>query len=150
MKNATVFIGSIALLLSSCETHTGTGALAGGALGAGTGAIIGGGKGAAIGGAVGALGGGLVGAALDAQDRKIMEQQSPQTLNRIDSAQQLSIADVRSMHDAGLNENVIISQIQATGSIYYLSSQEIIDLKNAGVPQKVINYMIQTGQSGGY
>ena|SRR5881296_1357976 len=45
-----------------------TGALLGGALGAGSGALIGGGKGAAIGGALGALGGGLTGDQLQQQE----------------------------------------------------------------------------------
>src|SRR4051794_33511653 len=55
-----------------CESHAGTGALLGGAIGAGTGAIIGHNShgrtagGALIGGAVGAVAGGLIG---DAQDR---------------------------------------------------------------------------------
>ena len=60
----------IAVLASGCEhddgrrNHTGTGALAGGAIGAGAGALIGGrhaGAGALIGGTVGALSGALIG-----------------------------------------------------------------------------------------
>lgn len=58
-----------------CATKTGTGALVGGAGGAGVGALIGStsgnaGKGALIGGAVGALGGALIGHSMDDQDRK--------------------------------------------------------------------------------
>lgn len=85
MKNRLVLsLAAISFVLIGCQTKTGTGALAGGAIGAGTGALIGGGTGAAIGAAAGALGGGLIGAALDEQDRQIMEQQSPNTLRRID------------------------------------------------------------------
>ena len=51
-----------AMSLSACATPTGTGALAGGALGAGTGALIGGSPGAALaGGAIGAGTGALIG-----------------------------------------------------------------------------------------
>jgi len=146
MKKKSLLILSSLLLLVSCETKTGTGALAGGAIGAGAGAAIGGGQGALIGGAVGAVAGGLVGAALDEQDRKNMEQNSPRTLNRIDRGDQLSIQDVKNMSKNGLSDEVIINQLKATNSTFELSSDEIIDLKNAGVSQRVINYMIKTGQ----
>src|SRR5437762_9682356 len=79
---------SIALLGSmlrgsaiGCETKAGTGALVGGAAGAGIGAIIGHnthnrtGSGALIGGAVGAIGGALVGNEMDKADRR-KEQES--------------------------------------------------------------------------
>jgi len=58
-----------------CESHAGTGALVGGAAGAGIGAIIGHNshgrtaEGALIGGAVGAIGGGLLGNEADREDR---------------------------------------------------------------------------------
>ncbi len=72
----TVAALSIASLGSiGCETKAGTGALVGGAAGAGLGAIIGNnshgrtGSGALIGGAVGAVGGGLIGNEMDKSDR---------------------------------------------------------------------------------
>lgn len=145
MKSAIfcLFVGS--LLITSCSTKTGTGILVGAGVGAGTGAIIGGGEGALIGGAVGAVAGGLVGAALDEQDRKIMEQRSPQTLHRIDRGEQLSLQDIKNMSRNGLSDDVIINQIKATNSVFNLSSDQIIDLKESGVSQKVINYMVKTG-----
>jgi outer membrane lipoprotein SlyB len=146
MKRLWLLAGICTVLFCSCESKTGTGVLVGGALGAGTGAIIGGGEGALIGGAVGVIAGGLVGAALDAQDRKIMQQKSPQTLQKLDRGDHLSIDDVKEMSKNGLSDSVIISQIEATGTRFELSPEEIIDLKNSGVSQKVINYMIQTGK----
>ena len=146
MRSIIMTLACGTLVLTSCETKTGTGALVGGGLGAGTGALIGGNvEGALIGGAVGAVAGGLVGAALDEQDRKIMEKNSPRTMKRIDRGEQLSINDIKSMSKNGLSDNVIIGQIQATGSVFYLKTDEIIDLKNSGVSQRVIDYMIQTG-----
>jgi len=136
-----------ALLLFGCESHTGTGVLVGGALGAGTGALIGGGEGALIGGAAGVIAGGLVGAALDEQDRKAMEQNSPHTLNKIDRGEQLNVQDVINMSRNGLSDSVIINQIKATKSVFYLTSDQIIEMRNAGVSEKVINYMIDTGES---
>src|SRR4051812_50053306 len=62
--------------LVGCETKAGTGALIGGAAGAGIGAIVGHnshgrtGSGALIGGAGGALGGALIGNEMDKQDKR--------------------------------------------------------------------------------
>jgi hypothetical protein len=83
--------------------------------------------------------------ALDDSDRSSLQQQSPKTLRKIDHREQLSTADVKKMSQAGLSNTAIINQIQATSSIFYLSTADIIDLKNSGVSQRVINYMIQTG-----
>src|SRR5438067_4140958 len=62
--------------VTGCETKAGTGALIGGAAGAGIGAIVGHnshgrtGSGALIGGAVGALGGALIGNEMDKKDKQ--------------------------------------------------------------------------------
>ena len=53
------------LLLTSCSTRAGTGAIVGTGLGAGLGAIAGGGTGALIGGAAGMATGALVGNSMD-------------------------------------------------------------------------------------
>src|SRR3990167_8494938 len=90
MKKTLIILSILAFFVVSCQSKTGTGALAGGALGAGSGAIIGGGTGAVIGGAVGVIGGALIGAALDEQDRKIMDKTSPRTVERMDRAEPLT------------------------------------------------------------
>lgn len=65
-----------------CESNTGSGALIGGAAGAGIGGLIGSysharaGEGALIGGAIGAAGGALVGNAADQQEREAHRRQS--------------------------------------------------------------------------
>lgn len=144
----TIVLPSIMALfvLAGCESKTGTGALTGAGIGVGAGALISGTpQGALIGGAVGAAAGGLIGASLDSDDREVLQQNSPRTVERIDRGQQLSVEDIKEMSENGLSDNVIIGQIQATHSVYYLSTQEIIDLKNTGVSQRVIDYMIQTG-----
>lgn len=140
------------LALTGCYTpdgrpdRTGSGALGGAALGATSGALIGRSPGAAlIGGAIGAIGGGLIGHAMDAEDRARLQAQAPQTYTRIDQGQPLGITDVKAMAQAGVSDEVIISQIRATHSSYRLSSSDIIDLNNARVSQKVIDFMINTG-----
>ncbi len=119
----------MAALLAGCESKTETGAL------------IGSGKGALVGSAVSVASG----YALDQQDRDTLEQRSPGTLDRIDKEEQLSIEDIKKMSNAGIKDDVIINQTDATNSRYDLTSEEIIELKNSGVSQNVINHMIQTG-----
>ena len=146
MKTRAITLGLVALTLVSCETKTGTGALVGAGAGALAGGLIGGNAtGALVGAGVGALAGGLVGAALDEQDRKIMQQNSPSNLNKIDNKEQLSLYDVKEMAKNGLSDNVIVGQIKSTNSVFHLTSEEIIDLKKSGVSEPVIEYMIHTG-----
>ncbi len=102
--------------------------------------------GSLIGGAAGAVGGALIGYALDEHDRAVMQERSPRTLQRIDRGEQLSIDDIKNMSKNGLKDEVIMNQIDATNSVFELSSDEIISLKKAGVSQRVINYMIETGE----
>lgn len=142
--------------LVGCETpygepdRTATGALAGGAIGATTGAIIGqssgrhGVGGALIGGAVGALAGGMIGHSMDQEHRAALARQSPDTLQRMDAGQPLGLTDIKALSRAGISDEVIISQIRNSRTAYRLSTTEIIDLKNSGVSQRVIDFMVNT------
>ena len=145
MKKYMVLVAVLAIMLTGCETKTGTGALAGGALGAGIGGIAGGGQGALIGGAVGALGGGLVGAHLDAEDRKVMENSSPSTVERMDKGEPLTYNDIIRLSQGGVADDTIIRYIRETRTTYKLSQYHIRKLQQGGVSQRVINYMIDTG-----
>jgi len=89
-----ILVAAATLGLAGCEgvqtaaqSKTVQGTAIGSLIGAGTGAIIGeqsgkAGAGTAIGAAVGALGGGLMGSALEAQDKKIQQQQTPVATSR--------------------------------------------------------------------
>lgn len=144
-KIATGFV-LLATMFVSCETKTGTGALAGGALGATAGGLIGrNAQGALIGGAIGAAAGGLTGAALDEQDRKIMEQRSPRTVERMDRSEPLTISDIIKLSQGGVSDDTIIKYIKNTDTKYNLSQEQIKRLQEGGVSQRVINYMIETG-----
>jgi hypothetical protein len=94
---------TVAVLVSGCETpygtpdRTGTGALAGGAIGAFSGAVIGGrhaGEGALIGGAIGAITGGLIGHSMDQEEQERLRASAPQTYDRVEQGQPLAVADV--------------------------------------------------------
>lgn len=154
---------ALAVVLSGCvnpngtPNNTGTGVLAGSAFGALTGAAIGGcrnaGPYALYGAAAGALAGGLLGYAADRQQNAWMEAQAPQpTYVRVNQVQPqrpllpqpMSIADVKGLVGAGVSDDVIISQINNSRTVFHLSAADIIDLRYAGVSDKLINYMINT------
>jgi outer membrane lipoprotein SlyB len=145
----------LALAVAGCQTpdgqmdRTATGALAGTAIGAGTGAIIGhqsghAAGGALIGGVVGALAGTLVGHGMDQQQRDQLAREHPGTYARVSQGQPLGLADVKALSKADVSDEVIISQIRNSRTAYRLTTAEIIDLKDSGVSQKVIDFMINT------
>jgi outer membrane lipoprotein SlyB len=125
--------------------YTASGALAGGA----TGAIVGSmahhpGPGAVVGGVVGAVVGGLIGHGMDQAQEAQLRAQAPQTMQRVERGQPLTVVDVKSLAKAGISDDLIISQIRNSRTVYYLTTADIIDLKNAGVSEKIINFMINT------
>ena len=148
-----------AIMLTGCvnpdgsPNNTGTGALIGGAFGASTGAAIGGrghgGPDALIGAAAGALAGGLIGNAADREQTARLKAMAPQTYARVDQGQPLTVADVKALVKAGVTEEVIIAQIQNSHTVYHLSAADIIDLRDAGVTDKIIDYMINSPSNVG-
>ena len=144
-----------AIFLAGCrnpdgtDNNTGSGALIGGALGAITGAAIGennhnAGGGAAIGAAAGLLLGGLIGNSEDQAQAARLRAQAPQTYTRVEQGQPLSIPDIKALARAGISDEVIVSQIKNSRTVFRLSAADIIDLRDAGVTDKVVNYMINT------
>ena len=151
----------LASLLAGCvdpygrPNYTGSGAL----VGAGSGALLGAaidrrnpGAGALIGGAAGLLTGSLIGHGMDEDARRRIPPPPPPPY--IPPATPVpapppagnppSVADVKGMVHAGVSENTIISQINITHAVYTLDAAAIIDLKNAGASEKLINVMIAT------
>lgn len=55
-----------------------------------------------------------------------------------------SPTDIKALSKAGVAEEVILSQIRNSRVVYRLTTAEILDLKDAGVSQKVIDFMINT------
>lgn len=141
----------VGILLAGCMSpqgrpdNTASGALVGGA----TGAIIGSMArhsvpGAIVGGAVGAVVGGLIGHGMDQAQEAKLEVQAPQTLARVEQGQPLTVLDVQSLVKAGVGEDLVISQIRNSRTVYHLSTEDIIYLKNAGVSERIIDFMINT------
>src|SRR5438270_4871329 len=120
-----------ALVACGCSNlnHTENGALAGGGIGAATGALIGHATGHTAGGAligagVGAVSGGLIGNAIDKSEQKTAAMVAANPPRG-----PLGITDVAQLAQAHVSDDVIISQIRATGSVYRLSSTDTIWLK---------------------
>ena len=143
---------ALAGLLAGCTypngqaNNTGTGALIGGASGAAIGAVAdrrAPGVGALIGGAAGAITGGLIGNSIDQQAAAQRAAQPPPPV-AAPQGQPLSIADIKAMAKAGVGDDIIINQIINTHSVYNLDANDIIDLRNGGVSDKVITYMMNT------
>lgn len=117
--------------------YTASGALLGGAIGglgsdSGRGAIV------------GALIGGLLGHGIDQAQEAQLRAQAPQTLNRLEQSQPLTVEDIKVLAKAGVSDDLVISQIRNSRTVYHLNTSEIIGLKNAGVSDRVIDFMINT------
>ena len=59
-------------------------------------------------------------------------------------AQPMGLPDIKMLAKSGVSDEVILSQIRNTHTVYHLSAAEILDLKDAGVSEKVIDFMINT------
>jgi hypothetical protein len=55
-----------------------------------------------------------------------------------------SVADIKILAKGGVSEEVILSQIRNSHAAYRLSTADILDLKDSGVSEKVIDFMINT------
>jgi len=147
----TLALAASAVVLTGCVNPDGTqnNTASGALIGAGSGALIGGangrgGEGALIGAAIGALAGGLIGNAIDQDQQARLRAQAPQTYVRVEQGQPLSVTDVKALAAAGVGDNVIISQIRSSHTVYHLSAADIIDLRDTGVSNPVIDFMINT------
>ena len=148
-----VFVAMLTIAaLTGCYTPQGqpdysaSGALAGGATGAVIGSLAshGHGPGAIVGGAVGAIIGSLIGHGLDQEQEARLRAQAPQTMQRVEQGQPLTVPDVEALAKAGIGDDLIVSQIRNSRTVYHLTTADIIALKNNGVSERVIDYMINT------
>ncbi|MGH7981200.1 MAG: hypothetical protein ACREE6_17630 [Limisphaerales bacterium] len=156
MKNVqvlTVAAAASTMIFAGCTypngepNNTGTGALIGAGGGAALGAVLGGrnaAAGALLGGVFGAITGGIIGNSMDRAQAEQLREEAPVTYIHVQRDQPLSVADVEALVRAKVSDDVIISQIQNSHTVYHLSPQDIINLHAAGVSDKVVNYMIAT------
>jgi outer membrane lipoprotein SlyB len=129
------------VLAAGCETHAGTGMLAGGAIGALAGGAIGAathhaGTGALIGAAAGTAVGGLAGASEDHHER--------QQEIRAEARRNMGLQDVVNLTKDGTSDEIIMNQIRTSGTVFHLTGDEIHWLKQSGVRDCVIETMQAT------
>jgi hypothetical protein len=62
------------------------------------------------------------------------------------SAQAITVADVKGLTRAGASDAIILSKIEVDQTIFRLTVDEILELKEFGVSDAVITYMINTGK----
>jgi surface antigen len=89
---------------------------------------------------------GLVGSLLDEQDRKVMDRTSPRTVERMERGEPLTVNDIIKLSQGGISDDTIINYMQQTASSYNLSQAQIRRLQDAGVSQRVINFMVDSGR----
>jgi predicted metal-dependent phosphotriesterase family hydrolase len=75
-------------------------------------------------------------------DEAQMKMQPSQTDAAAPQEQNLSLADIKALAKAEVADDIIISEINNTRSTFHLTALSIIDLKNAGVSEEVIAYMM--------
>ncbi len=137
----------LALSCTGCQSpyYADKGALFGGATGAGVGALIGSatghtGAGAAIGAGVGALTGAAVGSGMDDIEARNRAEIFARTHQQVRPGA-VSIPDVVGMHQAGVNEEILVSHIQANGMVAPLQAADLIYLQQQGIPPRVVQAM---------
>ncbi len=61
----------------------------------------------------------------------------------------LSLYDIKSLSRAGVSDGVILRYLRDQETIYSLSSNDVTSLRNAGVSQSIVDFMLQTPQRYG-
>lgn len=87
-----------------------------------------------------------VAASLDMQDRKVMQRSSPRTVDRMDRGEPLTLNDIIKLSQSGVNDDHILQYMQSTKSSYHLSQTQIRRLQDAGVSQRVLDFMVNSDQ----
>lgn len=149
-------VGLIVLLSTGCShmSHTERGMGIGSALGAGAGLAIGAATnnpktGALAGGLVGAGLGGIIGSEADEKERQeAMIQQAALEAEMEAANAPLGLTDVIQLAQQGVGEQVILNYIRTTNSRFQLSPADIAHLHNSGVPESVINEMMNSSRRG--
>ncbi len=126
--------------------NTQAGGTIGGLSGAAMGALAGAERGKSLeGAAIGAAAGTLLGGTIGNQiDRDISRENSFRQASFEEAASHaVSIDAVSNMVASGLSDDVIAEHIRANGAIQRLTAQDLIQLKQRGVSDRVINVMQQ-------
>jgi hypothetical protein len=140
IKSWLISLSLLSTVGCSCMNNTEKGMLGGAALGTGAGALIGRGNPAAmvLGGVAGTMVGGLAGNAQDhREDRKAWAQASANA----HAARQMSINEVVQLSQQRVPDQMIVNQMNTTGSTFDLRGDDLTYLRQQGVSDHVITQM---------
>lgn len=84
---------------------------------------------------------------LSAQEKKRLNRNYPQTKVKVEEGRQLSLQDVIRLTKCGIPDEKIIFMIQISKTIFYLTADDRMELRHAGLSNKVIDAMEETGES---
>jgi hypothetical protein len=71
-------------------------------------------------------------------------QEAPDTCRRVQTGQPLTLADVKFMAKLAFSSDVIITEVRNSHTVYHLGAKDIIDLKDSGVSDQVIDFLINS------
>jgi hypothetical protein len=74
-------------------------------------------------------------------------QAAPDTCRRVQAGSPLTLGDVKAMSKLGFSSDVIIGQVRSSHTVFHLTAGAIIDLKDAGVSDQVVDFLISTPSS---
>jgi hypothetical protein len=123
-------------------TPTDNGVVAGGATGAVVGGIAGHalgstGAGAVLGAVAGGVTGGLIG-------NNVEKKQAQEAAAQAAAQAQVGMAEIIQMAQSHVGESVIVTKIRTSPTVYHLTSQDVLTLKQNGVSDVVVNEMMAT------
>lgn len=81
---------------------------------------------------------------LTKEDKRRLYRTYPITLQKIQRQDPLSLQDIKNLTRSGVADEVIISQIASTRSYFYLTPEDLDELREAGVSERVISEMEHT------
>ncbi|MFN8177034.1 MAG: hypothetical protein U0167_03870 [bacterium] len=58
----------------------------------------------------------------------------------------LSVEDVLRLHSAGVSEDIIISEIVVTGTVFDLQVDDLLRLQQSGISDRLLQFMVDTGR----
>lgn len=142
MRGKTWILGLSLLSTLGCSSMNNTekGMLGGAAVGTGAGALLGRGHPGAmlVGGLLGTAVGGIAGSE---QDRRDDRRAWAQAQANAQAQRQMSVPEVIQLSQRGTSDDIIINQIHSTGSVFNLTTNDLIDLQNHNVSNRVIAAM---------
>ena len=69
---------------------------------------------------------------------------SPAIYDKMVNGDPLSVYDIKALARAHVSDAVVLRYIRDHGTVYYLTSDDVVSMRKAGVSQSVIDYMLQT------